>query len=167
MEAWKAEIMPQSYLRFAIAYVGLVALPLAGLLLVLRAGQSLTAPASVSGSWQMVRDSDQSSWFDCNALPSHTARLSISQSGEYLLLTLRQNATLSGRGTLGPSGLHATLTSTDTSCGVSPNIALQAIFDSGAKPMLFSGTLISGRCPACTSVPFHGLRQTLDQEDIH
>jgi len=159
--------MSQTHTRFSIAYLLLVALPLAGLLLVLRAGQSLTAPVSVNGTWQMVRDSDQASWFDCKASPAHTGKLSISQSGKYLLVTLQQNATLSGRGTLDSSGLKASLTTTDTNCGVQPSITMEAIFDSGVKPTLLTGTLVAGRCPACTSIPFRGVRQSLDREEVH
>jgi len=71
------------------AYLVLVGAPVLGLLGILEAGRAIAAPVSVGGEWKIEPDSAVS----CADVP---AGMSISQSGAYALITLKDGETMDG-----------------------------------------------------------------------
>src|SRR5258708_37965571 len=72
--------------NFVIAYIFLVALPVLGLVGVLKSGRTLSAPFSVDGAWKIEPGAGSLSSSPCSAFLSSVlnAPISISQSGKTL-----------------------------------------------------------------------------------
>jgi hypothetical protein len=111
----------------------LVGAPVLGLLGILEAGRSLTAPVSVGGEWKVQSDSV----VNCPAVPR---TLSISQSGADLLITFNGGRTIEGA------------VSGSTVSGKS----VQAAISGPATARTLNGTIgVSG----CGPVSFRAMRQ--------
>jgi hypothetical protein len=144
-----------------------VALPLLGLVGILRSGRSLTAPLSVDGAWKIESGASHLSASPCgNFLSSvSSAPLSISQSGRSLVVTL--SGAKFTTGTLDGKTIKAQFSGTDrrgedksgaAACG-DGGLNLTATLDPQAEPRTLSGTLSVEGCSSCAPVEFRAVRQ--------
>jgi hypothetical protein len=148
--------------RLFISYNLLVGIPLLGIVGVLAAGRSLTAPLSVAGTWDLQIDSSA-----IQALPriaglgfTHSTVLEISQSGRYLSLTLgtqpkvKLQAALEGKELAADSTLPVA-----QSCSGAAGLSLRADVDPKATPRTMSGVFSFEACPSCGAANFQAVRQ--------
>jgi len=152
--------------NFVIAYVVLVALPLLGLAGVLRSGRGLVAPISVDGVWKFGVNSENLSDGRCGkSLASlQDSLVSISQSGKYLVLSLKNGPPAAGSGVIEGTTLNATIPLPDTStsepgCGGDAMLALSATVASKAESRSMQGTISVNQCPSCSTVSYQAVRQ--------
>jgi hypothetical protein len=156
-------LMVPSQKRLFISYILLVGVPLLGMVGVLAAGRSLTAPLSVAGSWDLQIDPSVTLAPSCFAGLgfAHPAVLEISQSGRYLSLTLgtqpklQLQAKLDGKALAADSALPVA-----ESCRAA-RLSLRAGVDPKATPPTISGILSFNACPACGEANFRAVRQVL------
>jgi len=154
--------------KLLIIYFFLVGIPLVGLLAILRAGERLTPPLSVGGSWKLEADFSSLANKACRELLSNVGQpfLSISQSGQSVVLTLNN----AQRTTLPGNLLNASLTaaaspatdpaSSSTECVDPQAIRLHAEIAKEADERILIGTLSIAGCPGCLPIPFRAQRQT-------
>lgn len=150
--------------NFAIAYFVLVALPVLGLLGVLRNGRSLTAPVSVDGVWKLRANPGQLAALPCgNAVSSlEDTALTISQSGRNFTLEFANVLKTRTSGVIDGTSLVASMPPADAgsatgSCG--SGWLLTANVNPKADPRLLAGTLSVADCPSCMPVEFQAVRQ--------
>ena len=153
---------------FIIAYILLVALPIVGLVGVLKSGRTLTAPVSVDGVWQLQADPTRLASLPCGktlGLNPETA-LAISQSGRNFTLSLANGPKSIASGVLDGTTLKASLMpvvpwSEETGCGANRELTLVATVDPKTDPRSLSGMLSVNNCPSCGSVQFRAVRLAL------
>jgi len=141
--------------RLVISYVLLVGIPLLGVVGVLGAGRGLTAPISVAGNWDLQLGQS------CGAGLGFTdpTILDISQSGNYLTLTLNSQPQVGLQGTLQGKRFATSLgCPLEASCSGPAGLSLTAEVDTNAAPRTMSGVLSFNGSPSCRSV-FHAVRQ--------
>lgn len=131
--------------NFIVAYILLVALPLACLGAVFKAGRKLTAPVSIDGTWNLEADLSQISSLACGkALNTLGSTFVISQSGKNFILT-PQGAKVEAAGSIDGTELKArVLRSADATkedACAAPEILLQASIDPKAHPKTLTGTI--------------------------
>ncbi len=153
--------IPHPNRNFVIAYVFLVALPVLGLVGILKSGRTLTAPFSVDGAWKI--ESSPLSASPCgNLLPSvSNAPLLISQSGKTLVVTLG-GGTKTTTGTLDGKIIKAQFPSANKSEGVEcgdGSLTLTAALDPLAEPRTLTGTFSVEGCSSCVPMTFRAVRQ--------
>jgi len=156
--------MATSKEKLFVSYALLVGIPLLGVVSVLGAGRSLTAPLSVAGSWDLQIDSSFPQPQSCiTSLGFHNPTvLDISQSGRYLTLTLNGQPKVELEGTLQGKTVAANLaTPFKASCDGAARLSLTAEVDSKAAPRMMSGILKFDGCASCGSVNFQAVRQGL------
>ena len=147
--------------NFLFAYIFLVALPIAGLVGILKSGRHLTAPFSVDGTWKMVSSQPVAS--ACSDFFSSVSNspLSISQSGKSLVVTLN-GGTKTTSGILDGKIITAQIPGSDKSgaaqCGDS-NLNLIANLDPLTEPRTISGTIAVEGCASCAPMQFRAARQ--------
>jgi hypothetical protein len=145
--------------NFAIAYAFLVALPIGGLLGVLRYGRSLSAPISVDGIWKLQSDPSGLAGLPCgeSLFSGKDAAFTISQSGSHLMLDLNNVS-----GAPVPAALEGTTIKTainpPAACSGGRELALIATLDSPAPASSLHGTISINDCPSCTPVEFRATR---------
>jgi hypothetical protein len=151
--------------NFIIAYILLVALPVVGLLGVLKSGRALTAPISVDGMWQLQADPVRLAALPCGKTLASTpdTALAISQSGRNFTLSLGNGPKSTASGTLDGTILKATVVpsatwSDETGCGSGRKLSLIATIDPRADPRSLTGMLSVNNCPSCPSVEFRAVR---------
>lgn len=149
--------------NFVIAYILLVGFPLLGLVGVLRTGRDLTAPLSVDGTWRIQTDVNQLAAMPCSGSIGsiQDTDVVISQSGKNLILNL-DKATASGviEGTTLTASVQPSVAwARESLCGNDRLLALTATVDAKADPRSLMGVLSDNRCPSCTPVRFHAVRQ--------
>jgi len=137
-----------------------VALPVLGLVGILKSGRSLTAPFSVDGAWKIEPGHPASS--PCNSFLASVsaAPISISQSGQTLVVAL-SGGTKTTTGTIDGKLIKAQFAGANRSgadCGEG-SLTLTAILDPLAEPRTLSGTLSVDGCGSCTPMEFHAVRQ--------
>jgi hypothetical protein len=150
--------------RLFISYILLVGVPLLGLVGVLAAGRSLTAPLSVAGSWDLHIDRSVTDAQPCIAGLGFTRPtvLEISQSGRYLSLTLgtqpklKLQATLDGKALVADSTLPVA-----EGCSGATGLSLKASIDPKATPPTISGILSFDACPSCGASNFRAVKQVV------
>ena len=148
--------------RLLVSYILLVGIPLLGIVGVLAAGRSLTAPLSVAGSWDFQVDPSVTKARSCVAGLGVTDRavLEISQSGRYLSLTLntqpkvKLQAALEGKALVADSTLPLA-----QSCSGAGGLSLRADVDPKATPRTMSGVFSFEACPSCGAANFQAVRQ--------
>jgi len=152
---------------FVIAYILLVALPLLGLVGVLRSGRRLVAPISVDGVWKFGVDGAHLPAGRCGkSLASlQNSVVTISQSGKRLVLSLNDGPPAAGAGVIEGTTLNATIPLPETStsepeCGNNIVLALTATIVRRPESRSMQGTLSVSECPSCASVKFQAERQT-------
>jgi hypothetical protein len=154
--------------NFIIAYILLVALPIVGLLGVLKTGRSLTAPISVDGLWQLQADPTRLASLPCGKTLGQNPEttLAISQSGKNFTLSLANGPKSSASGVLDGATLKASVVpaapwSKETGCGVGRELSLVATIDPKTDPRSLAGILTVSDCPSCGSVAFHAVHIAL------
>ena len=143
--------------NFIIAYILLVGLPLLGLAGVLRAGHNLSAPISVDGAWTLQTETATL----CGQTLQNSV-LTISQSGNDLVVGLDPGLKTTGTGTLTGATIDATLPLAEMPagyCGSESGLALNAAIDSKAEPKTMLGRISVKGCAACTVVSYRAVRQ--------
>jgi hypothetical protein len=137
-----------------------VALPVLGLLGILKSGRGLSAPFSVDGAWKIESGASRLSVSPCgNCLSSvSNAPLSISQSGKTLVVTLSGTRTTTGA--LNGKIIKAQFAGADRSAGCGDGgLTLTATLDPLAEPRTLIGTLSVVGCGSCAPMEFHAVRQ--------
>lgn len=153
--------------NFVMAYIVLVALPLLGLVGILKGGRTLKAPPSVDGIWSLQIDSAQLSSLPCGKTLASTPEktITISQSGKTFEIKFSSASKSMGSGTLDGATLRASVTpdgdwAAETGCGNGRTLTLLATVDGKANPRSLAGMLALDNCPACRAVEFHALQQS-------
>jgi len=126
-------------LKSLAVYIGLVGLPLAGLVAILRAGAGLQAPPPIAGEWRV-----QGGPF---AIDPDSRVVTLSQSGEHVDVAL---GTISLRGRLTGDSLVAERRGmSDESYGPCPaHVMLRARIDTAARPRRLVG-MVGGQAAGC------------------
>src|SRR5689334_875528 len=95
--------------NFAIAYLFLVALPVVGLVGVLRSGRNLTAPTAIGGLWKVEHVNGALVTVTCgtSSSPDQDLVLAISQSGPNFTLKLANLPASSGVGAIVGTAVRA------------------------------------------------------------
>ena len=154
--------MSHSNRKFAIAYLFLVALPITGLVGILRSGRSLKAPTSVDGAWSVQAAAANRTISCVSALGlDRDTPVTISQSGRFFEINA---GNAGGTGVIEGTTLQASLGGARTlpagaDCGGDGFVMLTATVDAKASPQVLSGTLSVAGCPSCESVEFHAVKQ--------
>lgn len=154
--------------NFVLAYVFLVALPILGLLGILRSGRHLTAPFSVDGVWKIEAAANRVPAPTCNnfLFAVANAPLSISQSGKELVVSLNGGSLNGGSktaaGTLEGKTITASFASGGNSappdCGAQPWM-LTATLDPQTEPRTLSGKISVAGCASCVPLEFRATKQ--------
>ncbi len=149
--------------NFAVAYVFLVALPIIGLVGILRSGRSLKAPTSVDGVWNIQAAATKGTMPSCvSALGLDLdTPVTISQSGKNFAINAGKTG---GTGLIEGKKLQASLRPAGTllpapNCGGDGSVLLTATVEAKASPRVLSGALSVAGCPSCESVEFHAVKQ--------
>jgi hypothetical protein len=140
-----------------------VALPVLGLVGILKSGRNLKAPLSVDGNWKMEIQPNHLSSAPCGSLFStvSSAPLSISQSGNHLLVSFNGGAKTTA-GTIDGKTINASFAGTDHSASADCSDkawTLTATLDPQAEPKTLSGRLAVEGCPTCAPLEFRSIRQ--------
>src|SRR5581483_7072035 len=155
--------MSSTYLRFVIAYVSLVALPLLGLFGVLRAGRDIAAPTAVDGAWNIQADVNQLAQLTCaDSGSAVTPALTISQSGRYLSVRFNSIPGLTASGTLEGNTIQivGSVTRPGSRCE-SRSVSLVAALDPGPGATSLRGKISAEGCPLCPPLDFRAMREPL------
>jgi hypothetical protein len=154
--------------NFAIAYVFLVALPIAGLAGILRSGRNLKAPTSIDGAWSLQANPTTATLPSCMRALGFDAetRVAISQSGENFVINAEK---IAGSGRIQGSTLRASLRPvgaipSDPACGSDTSATFTATVDANARPRVLWGALLLAGCPSCDPVGFHATKQATTQK---
>lgn len=160
--------MSHSNRNFAVAYVFLVALPITGLVGIIRSGRSLKAPTSVDGVWSVQAAASKGTIPSCvSALGlDRDTPVTFSQSGKNFAINAGKAG---GTGVIEGTTLQASLRPAGTlptppNCGGDGSVLLTATVDAKASPRVLSGALSVAGCPACESVEFHAVKQASTQK---
>jgi hypothetical protein len=151
--------------NFIVAYTLLVALPLVGLVAVLRNGRELTAPISVDGLWQLQADPVRMIALPCGkTLADPETALLISQSGRNFALSLSNGPKSTASGVIDGITLKASIVpseewSAQAGCGNDHELLLMATVNPKVEPRSLTGVLSVNGCTACGSVEFRAARQ--------
>jgi hypothetical protein len=149
--------------NFVLAYIFLVALPVLGLVGVLKRGRTLSAPFSVDGAWKIEPADRALSSSSCGAFLSSVlnAPISISQSGKTLVVAVSGGARTT-TGTLEGKIINAEFAAADLpaalECG-DHGLTLTATLDPLAGPRTLNGTISIKDCASCTPMEFRAVRQ--------
>jgi hypothetical protein len=158
-ESFARQTMPRN--KIVIAYLGLVGIPLLGLAGILRTGQHLVAPLSMSGAWKVEADVSVLASAACgNLLPTIAQPFfNVSQSGGDLTVRIADShaTMLSGniRGTtlrIGEDG------GPSQDCRNPAAIRLQGTVTGARRQRVVTGTLGIAGCGSCSDIPFRATR---------
>ena len=138
-------------MKWLAAYALLVAVPLAALAAILRAGSRLRAPVEVAGEWRM-----QVPGFPADPGDAAPRTLSIAQSGTHLSVTFDRSEL---RGTLTGDSLEAGRgeTWTPVAACYRGGLVIRARIDTAARPSRMAGT-VGMLKPRCPDLPFTAVR---------
>ena len=155
--------------NFAVAYVFLVALPIFGLVGILRSGQNLKAPTSVDGVWTIQAAATKRTMPSCMSALGFDldTPVTISQSGKNFAINAGE---IGGTGLIEGTTLQASLRPAGTllpapNCGGDGSVLLTATVEAKASPRVLSGALSLASCPSCESVKFHAVKQASTQKN--
>jgi hypothetical protein len=155
--------MKRTRIHFAVAYLTLVALPLLGLVGVLKSGRALTAPVSVEGVWTIQPDREKEANLSCPKFLSSTdTKLIISQSGRDFSLSVPNAVTPSASGVVEGNKIRAAIVAAapwarQAGCDQGTVIKLTAIVD--PKANLLAGVGTAENCSNCAPVRFRAIRE--------
>jgi hypothetical protein len=151
--------------KLMVAYVGLVGIPLLGLMGILHAGQRLRAPIALGGNWNVEADFSPWSGKPCGGLlgAGKQPLLAISQSGERLLLTLNnpEETVLAGsiRGTALSAGPDEASAPAGGQCTAGQAIDMAGEVSQDGEGRALTGVFRLNGCQECAPVSFHAVRQ--------
>ena len=153
--------MTHSNRNFVLAYLVLVALPVLGLVGVLRSGRNLAAPTSVGGSWRIQADPAKLAALPCGT-PLATGSdvgFTISQSGKNFTMNFTNSLISVSSGEIQGSMVKATILPSSgwakaPGCGNGRELSLTATLNPKASPHSLAGTLSVNDCPTCGPVEF-------------
>lgn len=152
--------------NFILAYLLLVALPIVGLLAVLKSGRTLKAPISVDGVWHLQVDASSLASLPCGKTLTENPEvaLAISQSGKNFTLTLANGPKSTSSGVIEGSTVNASIApspewATQAGCGADQALTLVATVDAKADPKTLAGRISANNCPSCSAIDFHAVRQ--------
>lgn len=156
-----------STLRSLLLYALLVGIPLAALLAILRAGRGLDAPSAVGGWWEVTVDAASAPHPACVPWVRELAEhgIAVTQSGEHLSITLRQDRERRLNGRLKRDSIKADfrprlrLTPPITRCDPAVGLRLSAAVDADARPAVMRGWLRYSSCPECAPLAFTAVRR--------
>ncbi len=149
--------------NFLLAYIFLVALPVLGLVGILRSGRRLSAPSSVDGTWKIEAAANRVPAPTCSSFLSVVANspLSISQSGKQLVVVL-DGGSKSADGVLEGKTINASFAAADNSaqpdCNAQP-WTLTATLDPQTEPRTLSGKFSVAGCASCVPLEFRAVKQ--------
>jgi hypothetical protein len=152
--------MTRTNRNFVIAYALLVALPVAGLLGVLKYGRTLQAPLSVDGVWKLQSDASRFSTLPCGKpfAAAEDLAINISQSGRGFTLDFANRLKTKTSGVIEGNTLTASLSlSTATGCA-GQVLQLTADVDPKAEPRTLAGVISVADCPTCIPIEFRAFR---------
>lgn len=152
--------------KLLIVYLCLVGIPLLGLLAILRAGERLTPPTSLGGSWKLEADFTSLASQACRDLLFGIKQpfLIISQSGPSIALTLNNSERTILPGTVENGSLFAGSTPANDDGPISADcvdphaIRVRAEIAKEAGHRILIGTLTIAGCEPCVPVPFRAER---------
>jgi hypothetical protein len=150
---------------FVLAYLLLVALPLLGLVGLLRIGRTLTAPVSVGGLWRIQLNARNVATLPCAASLAVTdASFTISQSGRSFTLKSASPSMSSTSGSIEGTTIKASIAivpsmTWETGCDRGYVLTLTATVDSNVSARHLVGVLSVDGCPACVPVGFLAVRE--------
>jgi hypothetical protein len=155
--------MKHSSRNFLFAYLVLVALPVFGLVGILRHGRNMTAPVAVGGIWKLQVDAARLSSFPCGSLLSvANLAFTISQSGKRFTLNFANSPLASSSGTVEATTIQAdilpTTTGKDSGCS-GHALSLNAKINGASTPPSLTGTLQASDCASCSPVEFNAVRE--------
>jgi hypothetical protein len=144
-----------------VTYVCLVGFPFLALIGILDIGHDLRAPIAVGGIWNVEADLEPLATVPCMGFlaESHRPVLSISQSGEFLALTLDR---MEGSGSLAAAAVTAVLSQspTDSSCNAEKDaVYLHANLERSSGDEVMTGIIGANRCPTCATISFRASLQ--------
>jgi hypothetical protein len=152
--------------NFILAYILLVALPVVGMIAVLKSGRKLGAPISVDGLWHLQVDATSLATLPCGKTLAENPEtaLAISQSGRNFTLTLANGPKVTASGVIESTTVKASIApspewSTQTGCGPDQGLNLVATVDAKANPRTLSGQISASHCSSCSAIEFHAVRQ--------
>jgi len=150
--------------NFVLAYIFLVALPVAGLAGVLRSGRNLKAPMTIAGAWNVQVNADQLAALPCGkSLASANPAFTISQSGRTFTLSFAASPLASAMGTLDGAAIQASVVPWPAikagACGSGQTLSLTANVDAQSTPKKMTGVLRVNDCADCAPVEFQAFRE--------
>jgi hypothetical protein len=154
-------------MKAVLHYLLLVGMPVLGVFALLRAGERLTAPVSVGGTWNLEIDSQFVDSPACTTLSSQSEQpvLTISQSGPHLRLTFNDEGKTMLVGEIDDTTIVANAirqpAAGDTRDNHAAVIHFEAIVNRQTEPDRLEGTLIMNDCRV--SAPLTALRQPVSR----
>jgi|SRR5579872_1679591 len=152
--------------NFILAYILLVALPIVGLLAILKSGRKLSAPVSVDGLWHLQVDPASLASLPCGKTLAENpeAALAISQSGKNFTLTLANGPKSISSGIVEGTTVSASIApspewSAQAGCGTDQGLTLVATVDAKVYPRTLAGQISANHCTSCSVIEFHAVRQ--------
>ena len=142
----------------------LVALPVLGLVGVLRSGRDLVAPISVGGTWKIQADSTRLAALPCGAplANGQDSGFTISQSGKNFTMNFTNSLMYVSSGEIQELSVKATILPSaawakTAGCGNGRVLSMTATLDPKASPRRLAGFLSVNDCPACVPAEFQAV----------
>jgi hypothetical protein len=151
--------------NFALTYLLFVALPLLGIVGVLRLGRTLRAPISVGGLWKIQVDSGNAVSLACaRSLTGAEAGFTISQSGRSFTFNSADLLLSSASGVVEGSSIKVNLApapsrTQEAGCDKLHTLTLTASVDSLVNARRLAGVLSVDDCSECAPVEFRAIRE--------
>ena len=142
-------------------YLVLVGIPAAALLGILKLGETLEPPRAVHGHYTVTFDSSGSGRCLSAVVPQGQTRLTISQSGPRIALSL---GAIEFHGTINGDSVRAAAPVADNAliraanCLTSDTLAIAAALVKTANETRLAGAFTFAGCRTCTAVPFAAAR---------
>jgi len=152
-------------MRVALLYLGLVGLPVLGILGLLQVGRTLSAPISLAGTWNAQLGPNSDSTASGPGLLAEPMVLTIKQSGSHVILVFddNQRTTLVGKiqgGTIDATALrHDGTTATYAADFGNTPRSFRASIDCQAEPNRLAGVLVIDRGGLHVEVPVVAVRK--------
>jgi len=161
----RAEVS-MSKARLIISYACLVGVPLLGLLGIFRAGQSLSAPPSLGGSWYLEADLGNLANGPCRELLGRVTQpfMTISQSGANLQVAINNPEKTTLPGTVEGAAVAVNPEDTGklesaTTCSDTRDLRLAATVVGKGNRRVLQGQLGIAGCAACPQIEFRAVRK--------
>lgn len=152
-------------MKTLLVYLFLVGTPLVGVFVILEYGEKLSAPPAVEGVWELDAGFVEQAAAACMPLRFREAPavLTVSQSGQYLVLRFNDTGATSLSGKL--EGTAVTAQGVDeppTGACTAPATVRAVLVQATDAPDRFEGTWGASDCAGCTPVAFTAARPDTD-----